>query len=79
MDGERLERSEGWALVRDDWGGLHVVPEGDQQPHALDGTDCPCRPEDDGGVRMHRAWDGREGLEEAVELLEHLRRSESRN
>jgi len=55
---------------------IHIVPLNDEKPHDEDGTQCPCEPhvffnDPETGetlaepIILHKAWDGRELLEEA--------------
>jgi len=59
---------------------IHIVPLNDEKPHDEDGTQCPCEPHvffndpETGEVLpepfvLHKAWDGRELVEEAEALM----------
>ena len=59
---------------------LHIIPLNDEKPHDEDGTQCPCEPhvffnDTETGkalaepIVLHRAWDGRELMEEAEALM----------
>ena len=55
--------TKGWAIVIDR--DVHVIPIDDEIPHVHDDT-CPCRPsrdEQQPGIVIHHAADGREHFE----------------
>lgn len=51
----------------------HLSPVDDSQPHSLDGDECECNPGqrviDGNRIIIHNAFDGRELLEEANNIL----------
>ena len=53
---------------------IHIIPLGDLHEHIV-GTNCPCEPkievEGEVLIYIHNAWDHREAVEWAKELL-HL-------
>jgi len=58
---------------------FHVYPDGDVRAHWVDEGDmdqCPCEPtvkfEGVGAIIVHNAWDHREIVEQANEVLEEL-------
>ena len=55
---------------------IHVYPINDLQEHILEGLDCPCEPtiEVVGAVLViaHNAWDNREIIEQAEEIINYL-------
>lgn len=66
---------------------IHVFPNGDSRPHYLEGGDCACKPRvetsdpktgkpypDGGKLVIHRAFDGREIIEEAEAIKEATER-----
>lgn len=52
---------------------FHVLPINDINPHEEVGTSCPCEPRVifEGGemIIIHNSFDGREGLEQANDIL----------
>ena len=59
---------------------IHIVPMNDEKPHDEEGTQCLCEPhvffnDHETGeafadpIVLHRAWDGRELVEEAEALM----------
>jgi hypothetical protein len=52
---------------------VHVYPLNDHWEHILDGTECPCEPrvETEGStlIIVHNAWDHREIVEQAIDIM----------
>lgn len=52
---------------------INIYPLNDEQEHVLEGTSCPCCPEykpaDGGDLIVHSAFDGRDLVEQAEEIL----------
>lgn len=59
MDKERTQATESY--------GIHVMPSDDLREHIMSLT-CWCYPEDDEGVIIHNALDGREDFETGKRL-----------
>lgn len=57
-----------WGTFEHDSGPVHVIPLDDLREH-IECVDCLCRPdlEDGGRIVIHRAWDGREITERAID------------
>lgn len=59
------------------WGMIHVYPVDDLHEHTLVNCECACCPsmlhsEDGSCIVVHNSFDGREGLEQAKEILNAL-------
>ena len=73
MAGEEEGSSPEAFHVKQEWGRAmqqHVIPVGDVNPHVPEEW-CPCGPERKvcGAVVVHNAWDNREMVEGAYEIL----------